>query len=95
MRIRSTPQTSRQAHLLQMRMALDSDVSRQLGSAERARAIAQRAYYSTGNIGMAPTRAYVDTAAPEARAWSFPITALDQNASFEEAAIDKVQLHCR
>ena len=44
-----------------------------------------RAYYTTGNAGMGPTRSYIQPDSKAARAWSFPISALDQAASFEEA----------
>jgi Polysaccharide deacetylase len=44
-----------------------------------------RAYYTTGNAGMGPTRSYLHRDTAVKRAWSFPISALGQAASFEEA----------
>ena len=49
-----------------------------------------RAYYTTGNVGLGPTRGYVDAGRGRQRAWAFPISALDQAASFEEAADARV-----
>lgn len=44
-----------------------------------------RAYYFTGNSGMAPTRSYQDGRAPLSDSWSFPVLSFGVFASFEEA----------
>ena len=45
-----------------------------------------RAYYTTGDIGMAPTRSYQDGARGPADMWSFPVLSYGAQAAFEEAS---------
>jgi hypothetical protein len=49
----------------------------------RARGI--HAYYSTGDIGMAPTRSYQDGKRGPSDMWAFPVLSYGTYASFEEA----------
>jgi len=44
-----------------------------------------RAYYFTGDIGMAPTRSYQDGQRSPADMWAFPVLSFGSVASFEEA----------
>ena len=43
-----------------------------------------RAYYFTGNAGMAPTQTYREGRKADVEGWSFPISHLGREASFEE-----------
>jgi hypothetical protein len=49
-----------------------------------------RAYYFTGNAGMAPTQTYRDGQKADEDGWSFPISHLGRVASFEEISRDKI-----
>ena len=52
-----------------------------------------RAYYFTGDIGMAPTRSYQDGQRGPADTWAFPVLSYGSDAAFEEAAAHQVQEH--
>ena len=49
-----------------------------------------RAYYATGDIGMAPTRSYQDGQPAPAGMWAFPVLSFGRQAAFEEAASQRV-----
>ncbi len=49
-----------------------------------------RAYYFTGDIGMAPTRSYQDGQRGAGDMWSFPVLSYGSFASFEEARAHQV-----
>ena len=49
-----------------------------------------RAYYFTGDIGMAPTRSYQDGQRGPANVWAFPVLSFGRQAAFEEAAKSRV-----
>ena len=49
-----------------------------------------RAYYFTGDIGMAPTRSYQDGQRGPANVWAFPVLSFGRQAAFEEAAQSQV-----
>ena len=49
-----------------------------------------RAYYFTGDIGMAPTRSYQDGVRGPANMWAFPVLSFGRQAAFEEAAASQV-----
>ena len=49
-----------------------------------------RAYYFTGDIGMAPTRSYQDGQRGPANMWAFPVLSFGRQAAFEEAAKSQV-----
>ena len=49
-----------------------------------------RAYYFTGDIGMAPTRSYQDGRRGPADIWAFPVLSFGRDAAFEEAAARQV-----
>ena len=49
-----------------------------------------RAYYFTGDIGMAPTRSYQDGQRGPANMWAFPVLSFGRQAAFEEAARSQV-----
>ena len=49
-----------------------------------------RAYYFTGDIGMAPTRSYQDGLRGPANVWAFPVLSFGRQAAFEEAAKSQV-----
>ena len=44
-----------------------------------------RAFYFTGDTGMAPTRSFQDGRRPRPDIWSFPVLGFGRHASFEEA----------
>ena len=50
-----------------------------------------RAYYFTGDIGMAPTRSYQDGRRGPPDMWAFPVLSYGSDAAFEEAAAHQVQ----
>ena len=50
-----------------------------------------RAYYFTGDIGMAPTRSYQDGRRGPPDMWAFPVLSYGSDAAFEEAAARQVQ----
>ena len=54
----------------------------------RARGV--RAYYFTGDIGMAPTRSYQDGKRGPTDVWAFPVLSYGSYAAFEEAAAKQV-----
>ena len=54
----------------------------------RARGV--RAYYFTGDIGMAPTRSYQDGKRGPADVWAYPVLSYGSYAAFEEAAAKQV-----
>jgi polysaccharide deacetylase len=47
-----------------------------------------RAYYYTGDSGMAPTQGYRDGAREGQNVWAFPVAHMNQDAAFEEMAKD-------
>ena len=49
-----------------------------------------RAYYFTGDIGMAPTRSYQDGQRGPTNMWAFPVLSFGRQAAFEEAARSQV-----
>jgi hypothetical protein len=49
-----------------------------------------RAYYFTGDIGMAPTRSYQDGQRGPADMWAFPVLSYGTDAAFEEAHANEV-----
>jgi hypothetical protein len=49
-----------------------------------------RAYYFTGNAGMAPTQTYRDGSKSDVEGWSFPIAHLGHLASFEEMHAEEI-----
>ena len=49
-----------------------------------------RAYYFTGDIGMAPTRSYQDGLRGPTDMWAFPVLSFGRQAAFEEAAASQV-----
>ena len=49
-----------------------------------------RAYYFTGDIGMAPTRSYQDGRRGPTEMWAFPVLSFGRQAAFEEAAASQV-----
>ena len=49
-----------------------------------------RAYYFTGDIGMAPTRSFQDGERGAADMWAFPVLSYGKFASFEEASANHV-----
>ncbi len=49
-----------------------------------------RAYYFTGDIGMAPTRSYQDGRRGPEQMWAFPVLSYGSHATFEEARAQQV-----